>query len=255
MSCESIRKQLTAYLEGELEGERGSVVRGHLRGCEDCRRVAADEGILRDGLRALPPVDPPVSLWAGVQAKLAAAEIADAEKPAWRRFVARFAPRVRSMAPQLGFAGLAVAAAVVFFVVRSHHDNEPPQVAQPTVIKPVVIKPDQGTPPAPAPIACGLTTQTQASDDVTAQIAAEPAQLTACYAQAAHELRELLPEARAKWTDDHKHEVDAKLAAFEQEVTAAKDDRARQKSYRAQIRYLQRMVIRDDVALASGGTP
>ena len=87
------------------------------------------------------------------------------------------------------------------------------------------------------------------------RLAAEPAQLTACYAQAAHELRELLPEARAKWTDDHKHEVDSKLAAFEQEVTAAKDEHARQKSYRAQIRYLQRVVIRDDVALASGGTP
>ncbi|HTL37378.1 MAG TPA: zf-HC2 domain-containing protein [Kofleriaceae bacterium] len=251
MSCESIRKQLTAYLDGELEGDRGSVVRGHLRGCEDCRKAAADEAVLRDGLRALPPVDPPASLWAGVQAKLAAAEIADAEKPAWRRFLTRLAPR----APQLGFAGLAVAAAIIFFVVRARHDAEPSQVAQPTNIPPVVFAPhhEEAPPPAPTSIACGTSSETAA--DVTEQIAAEPAQLTACYAQAAHELRELLPEARAKWTDDHKHEVDAKLATFEQEVTAAKDDRARQKSYRAQIRYLQRMVIRDDVALASGGTP
>jgi hypothetical protein len=88
-------------------------------------------------------------------------------------------------------------------------------------------------------------------------VAAEPAQLTACYAQAAKELRELLPEARAQWTDEHKHDVDTRLAAFEKEVADARpgDERARQKSYRAQIRYLQRMVIRDDVALASGGTP
>jgi hypothetical protein len=251
-TCDKIRPRLTAYLDGELADDRGSVVRGHLRGCEDCRKAAADEAVLRDGLRALPPVDPPASLWAGVQAKLAAAEIADAEKPAWRRFLTRLAPR----APQLGFAGLAVGAAVMFFVLRSHRDAEPKQVAEPTNIKPVVIKPDhQETSPAPAPIACG--TSSQAAADVTEQIAAEPAQLTACYAQTAHELRELLPEARAKWTDDHKHEVDAKLAAFEQEVTAAKDERARQKSYRAQIRYLQRMVIDDshDVALASGGTP
>ena len=250
MSCESIRKQLTAYLDGELEGERGSVVRGHLRGCDDCRKTASDEAALRDGLRALPPLDPPASMWAGVQARLAAAEVADAEKPAWRRFVARWAPR----APQLGFASLAVAAAIVFFVVRARHDDNAPTVAQPGDIH-VIIKPDHhDVQPAapPSAVACGATSQ---AADVTDQIAAEPAELTACYAQATHELRELLPEARAKWTDEHKHEIDLKLAAFDKEVTAAKDERARQKSYRAQIRYLQRVVIRDDVALASGGTP
>ncbi|HUS28311.1 MAG TPA: zf-HC2 domain-containing protein [Kofleriaceae bacterium] len=247
MSCESIRKQLTAYLDGELEGERGSIVRGHLRGCDECRKIASDESLLRDGLRALPPMDPPASMWAGVQAKLAAAEVAHAAQPAWRRFFARLAPQ----APQLGFASLAVAAAIIFFVVRARHE-EAPAVAETTNIPPVVIAPDHQTPPTPPPIACGTASQ---ASDVTDQIAAEPSQLTACYAQAAHELRELLPEARAKWTDDHKHEVDAKLLAFEKEVADAKDERARQKSYRAQIRYLQRAVIRDDVALASGGTP
>jgi hypothetical protein len=189
MSCESIRKQLTAYLDGELEGERGSVVRGHLRGCDHCRTIANNEAALRDGLRALPPLDPPASMWAGVQAKLAAAEVADAEKPAWRRFLARWKP----VAPQLGFAGLAVAAAIIFFVVRAQKDDEAPAFATQD-IKPVLIKPDHQTPPpAPSPIACATETQ---GTDVTEQIAAEPAQLTACYAQAAHELRELLPEAR-----------------------------------------------------------
>jgi hypothetical protein len=248
MSCESIRKQLTAYLDGELEGERGSVVRGHLRGCDHCRTIANNEAALRDGLRALPPLDPPASMWAGVQARLAAAEVADAEKPAWRRFFARWKP----VAPQLGLAGLAVAAAIIFFVVRAQKDDEAPAFATQD-IPPVLIKPDHQTPPpAPSSIACATTTP---GADVTEQIAAEPAQLTACYAQAAHELRELLPEARTKWPDDHKRDVDAKLATFEKEAAAAKDERARQRSYRAQIRYLQGVVIRDEVAFASGGTP
>ena len=250
MSCESIRKQLTAYLDGELEGERGSVVRGHLRSCEDCRKIASDEAALRDGLRALPPLDPPSSMWAGVQAKLAAAEVAHAAQPAWRRFFSRWAPR----APQIGFAGLAVAAAIIFLVVRANRDNEAPTISQTTSVPPVVIKPDHHDvqSPQPAPIACGSVSK---ATDMTEQVAEEPAQLTACYAQTAHELRELLPEARGTWTEDRKHEVDAKLAAFEKEVATAKDERARQKSYRAQIRYLQRVVIPDDVALASGGTP
>src|SRR5688572_12533357 len=100
MKCESVREKLTAYLDGELEGERGSAVRGHLRGCDACRQIAADEAALRDGLRALPPLDPPASLWAGVQARLAAEEVKDAERPAWGRALAWLRPR----APQLGFA-------------------------------------------------------------------------------------------------------------------------------------------------------
>ena len=251
MSCESTRKQLTAYLDGELEGERGSVVRGHLRGCDACRTIANDEAALRDGLRSLPPVDPPASLWAGVQAKLAAAEVADAEKPAWRRFLSRWAPR----APQIALATAALAAVAIFFAVRHRTEEGGSQIAQTTNIPPVVIKPDHhDIQPAPAQVACGTTSQALGGD-VTEQVAAEPAQLTACYAQAAKELRELLPEARTQWTDEHKHEVDTKLAGFEKEVADAKDDRGRQKSYRAQIRYLQHIVIRDDVALASGGMP
>src|SRR5688572_16609012 len=108
MKCESIRTQLTAYLDGELEGERGSAVRGHLRGCDACRQAASDEAALRDGLRALPPLDPPASLWAGVQRQLAAAEVKDAERPAWRRVLARWALR----APQIGFGGAVIAAAI-----------------------------------------------------------------------------------------------------------------------------------------------
>ena len=46
-------------------------MRGHLRTCDECRRVAGDEAALRDGLRALPTVDPPNRMWSGIQARLA----------------------------------------------------------------------------------------------------------------------------------------------------------------------------------------
>ena len=95
--CGQFRSQLTSYLEGELEGDRGSAVRGHLRTCEACRAVAGDEAVLRDGLRALQPIDPPASLWAGVQARLAADEVAESKKPAWRRALARWPTALTSM--------------------------------------------------------------------------------------------------------------------------------------------------------------
>ncbi|HET9620087.1 MAG TPA: anti-sigma factor, partial [Kofleriaceae bacterium] len=92
ITCETIQPRLTAYLDGELADDSGSEVRGHLRECAACRQVARDEAALRDGLRTLPPVDPPPSLWAGVQAQLAAAEVADAHRPPWRRALARLTP-------------------------------------------------------------------------------------------------------------------------------------------------------------------
>src|SRR6185437_4529417 len=96
-TCETIQPRLTAYLDGELTDEHGSVVRGHLRECASCRQMATDEAALRDGLRALPSLDPPSTLWAGVQARLAAAEVADARTPRWRHAVARWMRWVPSL--------------------------------------------------------------------------------------------------------------------------------------------------------------
>ena len=248
MSCDRFREQLTAYLDGELTDVRGSAVRGHLRGCDACRSAAENEAALRDGLRALPPMDPPPSLWAGVQAQLAKEEVADAERPAWRRLLQRLAPR----APQIAFGGLALAAAVTFVVVRAQRE-EAPAISK-TLTEPqktnVVIGPSKSETPAP-PGPCNLGDQ---EDDVAAELAASPGRATQCYAATAKELLELAQEARTKWAEDKKREFDGRLASLQHDVDAATTDRAKQKSYRAMIRYLQRAAIRDeirDVALAT----
>ncbi|HTR51193.1 MAG TPA: zf-HC2 domain-containing protein [Kofleriaceae bacterium] len=234
MTCGEARAKLTAYLDGELEGERGSAVRGHLRTCGACRQAATDEAALRDGLRDLPPVDPPSSLWAGVQARLAQAEMADAERPAWRRALARLVPS-RFVGVQLGFAGVAVALAVLLLAWRVR-GPEPARIALPAP-----------TPaPAPAPIAAG--------SDVTDELAAAAASETKGYADTAAELLADVAHERAHWSDDHKQAFDARVAELNKQIAAAADGRPRQKAYRALIRYLQRAAIRDDVALA-GGAP
>ena len=251
MSCDHVRSQLTAYLDGELADERGSAIRGHLRGCDACRQIAADEAALRDGLRALAPIDPPASMWAGVQARLAAAEVKDSERPAWRRALARWAPK----APTIGLAGAALAAAIALVVIRSQRDEAPPAPPVATKIEPVIIKPDH-VEPAPAKAAPCTRTPVDEDADVTDAIAAGPAHVTEDYACAARDLVEIAQEARVQWSDDRKAELDARLAAFDKEIAAARDERGRQRTYRAMIRYLQHAVIHDDVALAStGGAP
>jgi predicted anti-sigma-YlaC factor YlaD len=184
MTCETIQSRLTAYLDGELTDDHGSVVRGHLRECAACRQIARDEAALRDGLRLLAPVDPPASLWAGVQAQLAAAEVADARKPPWRRAASRWAPWARwarwmPATPQLAAGGLVAAAAIGLLYWRAHRLDEPQpgQILVATPPKPV---------PAPAPDRVRLLTvdpdrqETSflPAGDVTTDLLAEPARAT-----------------------------------------------------------------------------
>jgi hypothetical protein len=237
MRCTDARVQITAYLDGELADEAGSAMRGHLRTCEACRVVARDEAALRDGLRDLPAVDPPASLWAGVQARLAAAEMADAERPAWRRRVARWLSVTRRAWP-LPLAGLAVAAAAVLLVWHSHHT----EVATAPVPVPMPMPVPASKPPIPADTV-----------DITADLAAAPAHETDSYAQAAAELLQLAQEERARWSEDRKQAFDARIAELRKQIDGAHEGRDRQHAYRALIRYLQRAAVRDEVTLADVG--
>nr|MDQ3370664.1 hypothetical protein [Myxococcota bacterium] len=90
-------------------------------------------------------------------------------------------------------------------------------------------------------------------DDVTADLAAEPARITGSYADVAAELVVLAREVRPQWTDDQRFAFDARLTELQGSVDRAADGRPRQRAWRELIRYVQGAIIRDDVALASGG--
>jgi hypothetical protein len=239
-TCKTIQPRLTAYLDGELADDRGSVVRGHLRECAACRQVARDEAALRDGLRALPPLDPPASLWAGVQAQLAAAEVADARAPRWRRLFARWTPSL----PRLATGGLVAAAAIAVLTWRAQRTDEAPAD---TVIA------ERSEEPARV-LAPRTEVSVSPADDVTADLDAEPARTTEAYGDAIEELMKLASEARATWSDERGAAFDRRLAQLRGSIDAADGGRARQRVQRDMIRYLQGEVIRDDVMLASGGS-
>ncbi len=244
MSCEQTREDLTAYLDGELEDASGSAVRGHLRTCEACRQVATDEAALRDGLRALPSVDPPPSLWAGVQQKLAAAEVADAERPSWRRAVARWAPVARTRAVGIGAAFAAAAVMVVWW--RTHLPPVEPEVAITLPPTPVLV------PPAPVPVNVPThSTEAPSPDDVTASLNTEAARTTADYAQTAEHLIALASDA--SWSDAQRATFDKELAAMRTKVDRAAVGRPRQRALGSLIRFVQNAITRDQVALADVG--
>jgi Putative zinc-finger len=249
MSCDDTRRRLTAYLDGDLDADGGTLVRVHLRGCAACRQVATEEAELRDGLRALPVLDPPSSLWAGVQARLAAAEEAEARRPKWRRVLARWAPAL----PRFAAGGLVAAAAVTALWWQTHRAGEPgSEPASFPSSTPVVI--DQPTPTfkAARPTSCELPE----AADATADLALDAARRSGCYAAAAETLLAEIGALRAGWTDDQRAAFDAEIAALRGAVDAAGEGRPRHRAWRAVMRYLQGALTRDEVvALASGGAP
>lgn len=260
-TCDKVRPRLTAYLDGELADDRGSVVRGHLRECEACRDAARDEAALRDGLRALPMVDPPSTLWAGVQARLAAAEVADARKPRWRSVAerwARWARRARwtPTMPQLGAAAVAAVVAVVVLTWRGQRGEEPVAAANPspgTAQPRPAPEPARLAVPVAPPEARPGAASSASGDDVTADLAAEPSRTTESYARVVQELMTLAEQARARWSDRDKAAFDARVAGMRATIARADQPRSVQRAQRSLIRYLQSAVVRDDTVLASGG--
>jgi negative regulator of sigma E activity len=272
-TCDKIRPRLTAYLDGELADDHGSVVRGHLRECAACRQVARDEAALRDGLRALAPVDPPPSLWAGVQARLAAEEVADARAPRWRRAVARWVRWARARwtptMPQLAVASAAAAAAIALLTLRGPRADEPagPPVARqvPPAVPGLPGRNEQPVRPAPgstpdgpvAPAAPGRAApgrvDAPSPDDVTADLATDAARTTESYDRVVGELMNLADTARKRWSDADRAAFDVRVAGLRSAIAHAGPPRSVQRAQRSLIRYLQGAIVRDDMLLASGG--
>jgi negative regulator of sigma E activity len=255
-TCDKIRPRLTAYLDGDLADDHGSVVRGHLRECAACRAVARDEAALRDGLRLMPPVDPPALLWAGIQARLAAEEIADARTPRWRRAAARWARWARARwtptMPQLAAASAVAAVAIALVTWRSHRADEP--APPPIALRPPpgLHDPDVRPVPSPPP-AHPAAVDAPSPDDVTADLAADAARTTESYDRVVGELMTLAEAARKRWRDDDRLAFDARVAGLRDAIARAGGPRLVQRAQRSLIRYLQSAIVRDEMLLASGG--
>ena len=116
MTCRDVQRWVTGYIDGELDERRSSALRGHLRSCRDCRSCVENEAAIRDEVSQLPPVEPPATLWSGIEAGIAAAESEDAGRSRlWMVW-----PRLRSAALP---AAVVVSAAALFilWLVRDSH--------------------------------------------------------------------------------------------------------------------------------------
>ena len=80
MRCRDCLRRATAYVDGELGERLARAVRGHLRSCPACAASIEDEAAIRRAAGELEPIDPPPSLWLGIEARLAEGEVVEAER-------------------------------------------------------------------------------------------------------------------------------------------------------------------------------
>ncbi len=248
MDCDRVRTQLTAYLEGELDGDDGTVVRGHLRTCETCRAIASDEATLRDGLRALPTLDPPSSLWEGVQTRLAEVEVEQAQRPAWRRALTRWRQWIGRVAPRHALIGGLAAATTIALVVWKTGTHATEQVASTGTTHSLIDTPSPEIHPDTA-----MRPPAQAvpdADDVTEDIARDTARSASAYDAAIEELLAEAKPIRHEWTDRERTVFDDRVADLRGAIANAAEGKPRDLASRALVDYLQGAVIRDEVVLA-----
>lgn len=239
MRCDDVQPQLTGYLDGDLDADAGTIVRGHLRECQACRDVAAEEAALRDGLRALPSLDPPPALWNAVRAQLAKEEVEASRLPAWRRALTRWMPQMRAAAPFAGALAAAVVALVLWQKLHATHDDT---VAITPPPPPVVEK----HAPAPAP---REPVRIEEAPDVTADLALDGKRKDASFEASEAAMKRELVEVRRAWSASQNSEFEARVAELEGAVKSADAGRAREKAERALFKYLQNALTRDEVAI------
>lgn len=229
MTCRGVSAQLTAYLDGELSPAKASAVRGHLRLCEACRTAAEDHAAIRDRLGELERPEPPPAVWERVLARLGEAEIADARRPGWRRFV----DRVRPHLVPAGLATAACAAAVLVMHVRSGGDDRGPSAI---ALPPAPTAPDRiaPAPPAPAPA------PPRVARDATLELADEAARLDARFRETT---AALLPLARAELRGAALARFDREVAALEAKVVRASAGAARDRAWHTLIGFLERTAL------------
>ena len=235
MKCRDVLRLSTAYLDGELDDRRSSAVRGHVRTCASCQDAVEDEALIRDSASNLEPLDPPPELWAGIETRVAEAEIADAQRS--RMWIWWHAAR-----PHLPIAAAAVGAAVLLtlWLVRSGRDVDP-STAQDAPGQTLEQRAEF------AAVGSGKTQLEQAMDEIR--------KADERYLATISDLRQIAEEERELWSDDEVSRFDQRVAEFERVTLDHRKRLAHDDSgdpatrdnlfalYRAEIAFLQRAAL------------
>ena len=207
MKCADVDRLASAYVDGELDERRSSALRGHLRVCEACAARVGDEAAVRDAASELPArMDPPVDLWAAIDARLAEEEIGDASRPRVVLWWQRVLDGARRHRVPLAMAGVAAAALVAVWLTRTTTTSTTTAATTITSTRPSTFA-SSSTSTQP----CGAVTHQD-------QLACEAAASDARYQDAIRELESAVAAERAAWSAAEAARFDADLAEVDRAI-------------------------------------
>jgi anti-sigma factor RsiW len=256
--CADVERLVTAYVDGELDDQRSSAVRGHLRTCAACAERVEDEARVRELAADLESVEPPRDLWSAIDARLAEAEIGDSRRSSASLTVRRLVESTRRNLWPIGLGAAAVAVLLVFWLPGEREAPSPAASAPTGAARAAVAR-------AGAP-AAGCAAAGTHEEQVLCQMHESDGR----YLTAIEDLGRVAAEERAAWTADEAARFDGALAGLDRAVEiervrlagsvgvggpAARDPL--HAIYRKKIDLLTSAVVSGDLALAStgGGAP
>lgn len=259
MRCKHVQRLSTEYLDGDLDPDRSSAIRGHLRTCEGCARALDQESAVRHAAAALEPdLDPPAHLWESIQDNLADAEIRDADRPRWVLALRRVAAAVGPYRAHLALAGgLGV---VLLALALKHSHAEVPVAAPLAVLSHAAPSPGDSGDVSVQDVAPPLfASQRGAAAPRTRleQAMREIRRADRRYTTAIVELQQMADRERQRWSAEKAARFDAAVAHFQKRAHTLEhrlamrvpDDPAARDPlysvYRDHIAYLERAVLGD----------
>lgn len=70
MTCERFEERLADYMEGDVQGAERSQMDAHAASCDACGMLVADLRRIMAEAAALPPIEPPAAVWAGIESRI-----------------------------------------------------------------------------------------------------------------------------------------------------------------------------------------
>ena len=116
MTCERFEERLADYMEG-VHGAERALMDAHAASCGACGALLADLRQIVAEAAALPPIEPPAAVWAGIESRVATAVV-----PIVRR--TRSIPLVRALTAAAAMV-LVTATLTYLVTVRLHPDAAP----------------------------------------------------------------------------------------------------------------------------------
>lgn len=116
MNCQTVEKQLSAWLDGELDAAASEEVRAHIRGCPRCRAKAGALDQAAGYVRDLPRVAAPADFSEKLRHRLAF-------EPAWKRLFRRIFRPFHIKIP-VELAAAAAVGLLLFFVIMPAGQKE-----------------------------------------------------------------------------------------------------------------------------------